>query len=505
MATIHSHPRIVAACNDSWGSRTRQKTLSAPGRESTLLADELRGTLSVGQSMTEPLSDALVFFGATGDLAHKKIFPALQALVKHGHLAVPVIGVAKAGWNLEQLKVRAKESIETHGGGIDAAAFSKLSSLLRYVDGDYEDPATFDRLRQTLGAAERPLHYLAIPTTLFATVVAQLGRAGCARGGRVVAEKPFGRNLASAQALNRALLAVFPEPSVFRIDHFLGKEPVQNLLYFRFSNTVFEPIWNRNYVDNIQITMAETFGVEGRGSFFEQTGTIRDVVQNHLLEVTACLTMDPPGGSHSETRRDEKARLLEAIIPLDSASVVRGQFRGYRDEPGVARDSRVETYAAVRLRIDNWRWAGVPIYIRAGKCLPVTHTEVLVQFKKPPSSIFGEKVERPNAVRFRLGPDFAIALGVRSKRPGETMAGEEMELLATHDVRDEMDAYERLLGDAMKGDATLFAREDAVEAEWRIVEPILADKTPPYEYDSGTWGPAEAERLLERGRSWHQP
>jgi glucose-6-phosphate 1-dehydrogenase len=457
------------------------------------------------ESVPSSQSDALVFFGATGDLAHKKVFPALQAMAKRGHLNVPVVGVAKANWNLEQLRARARESLETHGGGVDTAAFDKLSSLLRYVDGDYRNPKTFDLLRRELGAAERPLHYLAIPPSLFSTVVSELGRSGCARGGRVVAEKPFGHDLASAKALNRSLLAVFPEAAVFRIDHYLGKEPVQNLLYFRFSNSVFEPIWNRAHVDSVQITMAESFGIEGRGSFYDQTGAVRDVIQNHLLQVVACLAMDAPSSDHPETLRDQKARLLEAIQPIDRQDVVRGQFLGYHDEPGVAADSRVETFAAVRLQIDSPRWAGVPFYIRAGKRLPVTCTEVLVMMKAPPRSAFGEKVERPNYVRFRLGPEAAIALGVRSKTPGETMVGHEVELLASQGVTDEMDAYTRLLGDAMKGDPLLFARQDAVEAEWRIVTPILTSPTPPHEYQAGSWGPAEADRLVAHAGGWHEP
>ena len=454
--------------------------------------------------MAPDSSDALVFFGATGDLAHKKIFPALMAMVKRGHLNVPIIGVAKAGWSLDQLRVRARESVEAQGG-IDAAAFDKLASLLRYVDGDYKDPATFDLLRRALGSAERPLHYLAIPSSLFSTVVGELGRSGCARGGRVVAEKPFGRDLASAQALNRSLLAVFAEPSVFRIDHYLGKEPVQNLLYFRFSNSFLEPIWNHNYIDSVQITMAESFGIEDRGSFYEQTGAVRDVIENHLLEVTACLAMDAPSSGRPETLRDERTRVLRAIAPIDPNDIVRGQFRGYRDEPGVATDSRVETFAAVRLQIENPRWAGVPFYIRAGKCLPVTCTEVLVELKAPPDVAFSEPIARPNYLRFRLGPDVAIAMGVRSKTPGEAMVGREIELLATQGIGDEMGAYERLLGDAMKGDAMLFAREDTVEAQWRIVAPILASATPPHEYEPGTWGPVEADRLIDRRHGWHKP
>ena len=454
--------------------------------------------------MTPTASDALVFFGATGDLAHKKVFPALQAMVKRGHLKVPVIGVAKAGWNLDQLKARARESLKSHGG-VDEGAFDELLSLLRYVDGDYQDPATFDRLRRELGSAERPLHYLAIPASLFSTVVEQLGRSGCARGGRVVAEKPFGRDLASAQALNRSLLSVFEEPAVFRIDHYLGKEPVQNLLYFRFSNSFLEPIWNRNFVESVQIVMAEDFGVQGRGRMYEETGAIRDVVQNHMLQVVASLAMEEPASGHSEALRDARTRILQAITPLQPADVVRGQFRGYLDEDGVSPGSTVETFAAVRLAVDSWRWAGVPFYIRTGKCLPTTCTEVFVQLKRPPRMVFGEPSPcgEANHLRFRLSPDVGIALGVRSKVPGEAMVGRDVELMAAKADADEMEPYERLLGDAMKGDATLFTREDSVEAEWRVVERILGDATPIHRYEPGTWGPPEADQIVSGG--WHHP
>jgi glucose-6-phosphate 1-dehydrogenase len=453
--------------------------------------------------MNAPHSDALVFFGATGDLAYKKIFPALHALARRGHLGVPVIGVAKSGWNLEQFRARVRDSVEKHGG-IDPAAFEVLCRKLRYVDGDYRDAATFQALRQQLDAAERPAHYLAIPPILFGLVVEQLGKSGCAQGARVIVEKPFGRDHASAQALNRTLLRNFAENAIFRIDHYLGKEAVQNLLYFRFANSFLEPIWNRKYIESVQITMAEDFGVQGRGAFYDETGAIRDVVQNHLLQVLANLTMEAPAATDSESVRDEKVKVLKSIPSLDANNVVRGQARGYREEKGVAPNSQVETFVALRLEIRSWRWQGVPFYIRAGKHLPVTCTEVFVHLLQPPA-IYSATPPPPNYLRFRLNPDVVIALGAMAKSPGEEMVGTPVELLAIHHpTGEELGPYERLLGEAMKGDATQFAREDYVEQAWRTVEPVLAPATPVYEYQPGTWGPQEADRLAPPS-GWHNP
>jgi glucose-6-phosphate 1-dehydrogenase len=484
---------------------TTEKTMQL-GKDRTALDES--ATTRAGRAEYMPHSDALVIFGFSGDLASKKIFPALYAMVKRGALTVPVIGVASSKWSPVQLQQRVRDSVEREGGIDDKPAFERLVSLLRYVSGDYEQPSTFQLLKAALGRARHPAYYLAIPPPLFATVIRSLGAFGLAESARLIVEKPFGRDLASARELDAIAQSAFPESSIFRIDHYLGKEAIMNILYFRFANSFLEPIWNRDRVASVQVTLAENFGVGQRGGFYESAGCLRDVIENHLFQIVALLAMEPPAYQSYAAVHSAKASVFHAMRPLTAGDVVRGQYVGYREEKNVAADSDVETFCALRLFIDSWRWSGVPWYLRAGKLLPTTAVEVVVQLQPPPQMLFDDSHPadgRSNYLRFRLQPASAIALAARVKRPGKEFVGDQRELYLCEDVPREESPYERLLGDAMAGDGALFTRQDAVEAAWAVVDPVLSHHPPALPYSPGTWGPAAADALIARDGGWHNP
>jgi glucose-6-phosphate 1-dehydrogenase len=458
--------------------------------------------------MAAASSDALVLFGVTGDLAHKMIFPALYALAKRGALNIPVIGVALEKWSLARLRNRITDSIKRSRGIDNRRALKDLLSQFSYVSGDYNDPDTFTAIKKAMGSARRPAHYLAIPPPLFETVIKGLGAAKLAEHARVIVEKPFGRDLASARELNQVAQSVFPEDSIFRIDHFLGKEAIMNILYFRFANSFLEPIWNRNYVASVQVTLAEDFGIRDRGAFYETAGCLRDVIQNHLFQIVALLAMEPPATRNFGAVHNEKAKVFQAMRRLKAGDVVRGQYAGYRREPNVAKKSDVETFCAMRLFIDSWRWAGVPWFLRSGKYLAESATEIIVELKPPPQRLFADSAPttgRTNYLRFQLSPSSAIALAARVKRAGKEFVGDQRELFLVEDQPGEETPYERLLGDAMAGDGALFTREDAVEAAWAVVDPVLKKPRRVRPYKRRSWGPKESDALIASNGRWNNP
>jgi len=462
--------------------------------------------MSTDQTSQVDRVDALVIFGATGDLAKLETFPALVGLVDRGVLDVPVIGVAKSGWDLDQFRDYATASLKLNHIDPASPAAAKMLQLLRYVDGDLDDPATYQAMSDQLGPAQKALFYLEVPQALFGRIAQGISQAGRAKGGRIMVEKPFGNDLASAQQLNATLQTYFPDDAIYRVDHWLGLEAVDSLMFVRFANSVIEPLLNRTYVQSIQITMAEAFDVSDRGSFYDKTGAIKDVVQNHLLQVLATVLAEPPDGTGLDSWRTSKSELLGALRPLTPETTVKGQYQGYLDVKGVAPNSKTETYAAIRLAADSWRWADVPILIRAGKCLPLTATDVTITFKRPPYDPFGVDQQSPrNWLRFRIDPDNRVSLSLVGKKPGIGWLPETEQLRFAEHPGSDARSYDRLIGAALEGQRWLFASEATVEAAWRVVDPVLGDVGPVYPYARGSWGPAEADRLLPAGETWLDP